>query len=933
MTMISKDGTISKFPEYHSSEEEKPTEQPRSLNKYRFVDHPELQRNEFAPHRLPQQEGNMNGWLIEEEDEPLGYEASDKEVESDLKSTASSKPKYKKMKETTKAIPDLTNNVNNANGGNDGNGGNGKNGGNNGCTYKGFMACNPKEYNGKGGAIALTRWIEKMENVIDNSGCAENQKVKYAASSFMNKALTWWNTQVQARGRATAIGMSWTDFKALLVEEFCPSNEMEKMESERNDDKRAKVNKRFVAATPHRNRYIGPQSKCNKCWTYHPEGRTCQVCFNYQKPDHFARNCHMPIKQVAPINAVRWNHEPGTCYECGSHKHYQNNYLKLTRAPGQVGNRLTIEGNQNTRNNGNQVKGRAFNMNAVDALQDPNVITGSFSLTHHYATILFDSGADFSFISTDFAPLLNVKPSFVNFRYVIEVADGKKVEVDRIIHDCKLELGTSLFTIDLIPLGNGSFDVIVGMDWLSEHKAEIVCHEKVDRIPLENGEILHVQGERTPGIAKALSNVNVDEPKMSDIFVVRDLVEVFPEDLSRLPPQRQVEFRIDLVPGATPVAKSPYRLAPSEMQELSAQLQELQDKGFIRPSHSPELNKLTIKNRYPLPRIDDLFDQLQGACYFSKIDLRSGYHQLRSKDEHEVHLRLVLELPKKEELYAKFSKCEFWLQEMQFLGHVVNQNGIYLDPSKIKAVKNWKAPTTPSEIRSFLGLAERLRWYPDIRRHVLGGRNERDIATYTDGQSERTIQTLEDMLRVRIIDFGGSWDVHLPLAEFSYNNSYHSSIRCAPFEALYGRKCRSAVLWAEIGESSLIGPDLVQETTDKVVLIKEKLKAARDHQKSYADNRRKPLELEFHYVLYQLCGYVILCEFGYQSKKRGRLIVIEFMVVTFLPSVMALDRGYACSDSLLLTPLCCDDIHDVTPRVSALAGCDRLVSEPLVIEK
>ncbi|GKD41520.1 putative reverse transcriptase domain-containing protein [Tanacetum coccineum] len=114
----------------------------------------------------------------------------------------------------------------------------------------------------------------------------------------------------------------------------------------------------------------------------------------------------------------------------------------------------------------------------------------------------------------------------------------------------------------------------------------------------------------------------------------------------------------------------------------------------------------------------------------------------------------------------------------------------------------------------------------------------------TDGQSERTIQTLEDMLRACVIDFCGSWDVHLPLVEFSYNNSYHLSIRCAPFEALYGRKYRSPILWAEIRESSLIGPELVQETTDKVVLIKEKLKAARDHQKSYADNKRKPLEFE-----------------------------------------------------------------------------------------
>ncbi|GJW50835.1 putative reverse transcriptase domain-containing protein [Tanacetum coccineum] len=239
------------------------------------------------------------------------------------------------------------------------------------------------------------------------------------------------------------------------------------------------------------------------------------------------------------------------------------------------------------------------------------------------------------------------------------------------------------------------------MDWLSQNKAVIVCHEKVVEIPLEGSGILRVQGERILGAAKALMNAKVDEPKLSDISVVRDFVDVFPEDLSGLPPQRQVEFRIDLVPGATPVAKSPYRLAPSEMQELSRQLQELQDKGFIRPSHSPwgapvlfvkkkdgsfrmcidyrELNKLTVKNRYPLPRIDDLFDQLQDKFVIVFIDDILIYS--KTKEDHEVHLRLVLELLRNEKLYAKFSKCEFWLQEVHFLGHMVNQSSIHVDPS------------------------------------------------------------------------------------------------------------------------------------------------------------------------------------------------------------------------------------------------------------
>ncbi|GJS23709.1 putative reverse transcriptase domain-containing protein [Tanacetum coccineum] len=377
------------------------------------------------------------------------------------------------------------------------------------------------------------------------------------------------------------------DFRALLMEEFCPSNEMEKLESKFWNHKMVGANytgytDRFhelAKLVPHLvtpessriKRYIAGLALEIRRMLRATQPTTIQSAIlragiltneavssdTLRKGNEKRKRVEESSKQgggrnnnkrakVALINAVRGGYEPGTCYECGSRKHYQNSCPKLNLALGQVGNHLTIKGNRNTRNNGNQVRRRDFNVNAVGALQDPNVVTGTFSLNDHYATVLFNSGADFSFISTNFAPLLNVKLSFVNNGYVIEVTDGKKVEVDRIIRNCKLELGTSLFTIDLIPLGHGSFDVIVGMDWLSEHKAEIVCHEKVVRIPLESGETLIVQGERTPGIAKALSNVKVDEPKLSDISVVQDFVEVFLEDLSGLPPQRQVEERLRL---------------------------------------------------------------------------------------------------------------------------------------------------------------------------------------------------------------------------------------------------------------------------------------------------------------------------------------------------------------------------------------------------
>ncbi|GJS00059.1 putative reverse transcriptase domain-containing protein [Tanacetum coccineum] len=304
-------------------------------------------------------------------------------------------------------------------------------------------------------------------------------------------------------------------------------------------------------------------------------------------------------------------------------------------------------------------------------------------------------------------------------------------------------------------------------------RLNVISCTKVQKYLLKGSHVFlaHVTVKKTEDKSK--------EKQLEDVPVVKD----FPEDLPGLPPVRQVEFHIDLVPGAAPVARAPYRLAPSEMKELSDQLQELSDKGFIRPSSSPwgapvlfvkkkdgsfrmcidyrELNKLTVKNRYPLPRIDDLFDQLQGSSVYSKIDLRSGYHQLRVREEdipktafrtryghyefqvmpfgltnapavfmdlmnrvckpyldkfvivfiddiliyskneqeHEEHLKQILELLKKEELYAKFSKCEFWIPKVQFLGHVIDNKGIHVDPAKIESVKDWASPKSPTEIR------------------------------------------------------------------------------------------------------------------------------------------------------------------------------------------------------------------------------------------
>ncbi|KAK8594732.1 hypothetical protein V6N13_015651 [Hibiscus sabdariffa] len=862
-----------------------------------------------------------------------------------------------------------------------------------------------------------------------------------------------------------------------------------------------------------------------------------------------------------------------------------------------------------------------------------------------------------------------------------------------------------IFPADLMELPLEEFDLIMGMDWLFEHRVTLDCESKIATLKTPDDRSVILVGERRGYLSNVVSVLTADRmirkgyevflatilntkgslSQIEEIRTVKEFPNVFPEELPGLPPDRDVEFEIETCPGSAPISMAPYRMAPKELKELKVQLQELLDCGFIRPSSSPwgapvlfvkkkdgslrlcidyrKLNKLTIKNKYPLPRIDDLFDQFRGATVFSKIDLRSGYYQLKVKDsdvaktairtryghyeflvmpfgltnapaafmdmmnrvfrpyldqfvvvfiddiliysrseaEHDEHLRIVLQTLRDHRLYAKLSKCEFWLRKITFLGHVVSAEGIQVDPGKIEAIVSWKQPKNVSEIRSFLGLAgyyrrfvegfsiiaapltkllkkdvpfvwteaqqasfeklkkaltqapvlvqpesgkdfavysdashsrlgyvlmqegrviayasrqlrpyelnypscsglctevlealslrreieyhpskanvvddalsrkaitdlrslfarmslyddgsllaelqvkptlaaeikakqlqdssllpvikqveqgttdvysfdqdgvmcfrgrycvpdddqlkqtilreahsspyamhpggdkmyqnlkERYRWagmkkdisdyvarcltcqqvkaehqHPSgllqpiripewkwdcitmdfvtglpltpskkdsvwvivdrltksahfipvrsnytvdklaklyiseiVRLHgvplsIISDRDPKLTSRFwqavhdalgtslnfstafhpqTDGQSERVIQILEDMLRGCVIDFRGSWEDFLPLAEFAYNNSYQASIRMAPYEALYGRKCRTPICWTELYDRKILGPELIQETENTVRLIRDRLKQAFDRQKSYADRRRKDIEL------------------------------------------------------------------------------------------
>ncbi|GJX42643.1 putative reverse transcriptase domain-containing protein, partial [Tanacetum coccineum] len=720
----------------------------------------------------------------------------------------------------------------------------------------------------------------------------------------------------------------------------------------------------------------GVASKCNRCGLCHFD-QCPPKCNNCGKMGHKEKDCRS--KNVASGTNAR---SAVVCYECGERGHKSNACPK--RADRQSGN----------------VRGQAYVVRDAEHNQGPNVVTGTFLLNNRYVTILFDSGADKSFVDVRFSHLLDIKPAKLNTSYEVELADGKVVCTNTVLKGCTLNLLDHLFDIDLMPIELGTFDVIIGMDWLVERDAVIVCGKKEVHVPYKNKTL----------VVKSDSGAS--------------RLKVFPDDLPGLPPPRQVEFRIELVPGAAPVARAPYRLALFELKELSDQFKELLEKGFIRSSSSPwgalvlfvkkndgsfwgterEMRIIqTLKHKLApllsaLPERTDNLRCITADCVHSKslrclkaevkviayasrqlkkheenymthdlelgavvFALRLWRHYLYGdyvvadalsrKDREPIRVRsLVMTvhtnlperilnaqtdamkeenvkaenlgrlikpifearsdgiqcfegriwLPVRQDLFQDLKKLYWWPNMKAEIATYVSK---CLTCAKVKAehqkpsgllqqpeIPEWKwekitmdfvsgLPRTPSGYDSIWVIVDRLTksaHFLPIKKtdsiEKLAQLYLKEIKTAyhpeTDGQSERTIQTLEDMLRACVIDFGSSWDRHLPLVEFSYNNSYHASIKAAPFEALYGRKCRSPVCWSEVGDSQLTGPELVRETTEMIVQIKNRLITARSRQKSYADVRRKPMEFQVgDMVMLKVSPWKGVIRFG----KRGKL--------------------------------------------------------------
>ncbi|GJU71779.1 putative reverse transcriptase domain-containing protein [Tanacetum coccineum] len=351
--------------------------------------------------------------------------------------------------------------------------------------------------------------------------------------------------------------------------------------------------------------YGGNSPKCTKCH-FHHNGPCTQKCHKCNKVGHFAHDCRSSSNtNVANTQKGNGANPKGNgCFECGAPRHFKRDFLKLKNKDGKNGSAqgwVYAVGNAEKKGN---------------ASRDPdsNVVTSTFLLNNYYSSILFDTGADRGFISTAFSSLINIAPTLLENSYDVELADGKLVGIDTIIRGCTLNFLNHPFNIDLMPVELGGFDIIIGMDWLRKYHVVIVCDDKLVQIPYGNKTLIFHSNESNNGRESQLTiilcskaqeymakgcriflahiSAKKEEDKsegkpLKDVPIVRDFPKVFLEDLPGLPPTRPVEFQIKLIPGAAPVARAPYRLAPSEMKELSEQLQELSDKGFIRPSSSP----------------------------------------------------------------------------------------------------------------------------------------------------------------------------------------------------------------------------------------------------------------------------------------------------------------------------------------------------------
>nr|GEX76744.1 reverse transcriptase domain-containing protein [Tanacetum cinerariifolium] len=581
--------------------------------------------------------------------------------------------------------------------------------------YKEFISCQPFYFNGMEGVVGLICWFERTKSVFSRSNCAEENKVAFATCNDLE-------TYVRRFQELAVLCRNMVPNNEKLIEVFIDglprsiegnvtALKPQTLEEAINIAQRPETFRSYAATPTENGGYIGNHPLCQRCTLHHTGPCTirCQVC---NKVGHLTKYC----KNKGPATGSNLQPVSVICHACGEKGHYQSQCSK-------------------TNINANR---RTYVLRDKNSHQDLNVVTGTFLLNHRLARTLFDSGANRSFVSISFASMLNISSITLDTTYNIEMADKNLISTNTVIQSCTLTLLNQPFEIDLMPIKLGSFDIVIGMDWLSKYHAKIICDEKVVHIPIEDETLI---------IRAKVMEKKSDEKRIENIPVVREFLDVFPKELPGLPPVRQVELQIDLIPKAAHVA------CANVIADALCQ-------------------KRIIKSH-----------QVKPLCVRSLIMT--------------IHSKL---------------------------------------PSQILEAQTEALKEENVQAENIRGM-------------------EKDFEIRTDGT--RCFKNR-------------SW---LPLFEFSYNNSYHPSIKAAPFEALYGQKCRSPVCWTEVGDTQLTGPEIIHETTEKIVQIQQHLQATRDRQRSYANVRQKPLEFQTgDRVMLKISPRKGIIRFGKRGKLNPRYI-------------------------------------------------------------
>ncbi|GJR26562.1 putative reverse transcriptase domain-containing protein [Tanacetum coccineum] len=685
--------------------------------------------------------------------------------------------------------------------------------------------------------------------------------------------------------------------------------------------KRHNVARAYIVGPGKKKVYAGSKPLCPKC-NYHHEGQCAPRCNKCKKVGHLARECRGAAANTNTQRGV-------TCYECGVQGHYKKDCPKLKN-----------KNQENQAGIGNAVA-RAYAVGTAGTNPNSNVVTGTFLLNNRYGSILFDTGADRSFVSTAFSSLIDIVPTILDHGYDVELADSKIIKVSTLIRGCTLNFLNHPFNVDLMPVELDSFDVIIGMEWLTKYHAVIELNKLTvkNRYPLpriddlfdqlQGSSVLEDRTLRSLVIINAVFCESKQEHKehlklilellkkeelifkdrqvndqayskegaenfivyydashkgLGVVLMQNEKVIAYASRQLKIHEKNYTTLNLEL--GAVVFALKIWRhylygtkytvftdhkslqhildqkelnMRQCRWQILEAQIEAMKPENFkaedvggmIRKDLSKEKlepradGTLCLNNRSWLPCYGDLRTLIMHESHKSK------YYVHPSSDKMSQDMKKLYKWPNMKADIASYYSVEWDYFHKYFIPKLLRRHDtIWVIVDRLTKSTHF----LPIRENDSMDKLARLYLKEVVTRHVipvsiicdrdgrftsnfwrafqkaLGTRLDMSTAYHpqTDGQSERTIQTLEDMLRACVIDFGNGWDRHLPLIEFSYNNSYHTSIKAAPFEALYGRKCRSPVCWAEVGDVQLTGPEIVHETTEKIIQIKQRIQAARD---------------------------------------------------------------------------------------------------------